>query len=579
MPIWLRRVVLGTVVVAQITFVVWSDLLIARRNREDTYHETAFDHVLQQGFFLGAVLAVVAGALLVDRQPRNRCGVVLIALGVSMSTWLSLDLRNPDFPHQPSRFYWVALLAGVALLRPLVVWLLLAWPTGRLTYGERRFVTVFGVGFFASVFLTDALAAGSVISIAEVDWLVRPLFPFRSWVVTIGVEIVVLVVVVRRFRSAARPARSLMFPVVIAATLMLAGDLSALASELMPSWRTADSHTTTFGFVVVGIDFLRFGAMPLVLLVASARRRGVRGATSTVELGAITATGSMSGVLAESLGDPTARVLYRSPIGWVDDTGGLVVGTAQDRRMTLVERDKVEVAAIEHSITARPAALESAAGTLVLLAEHQALDARTQARLRELRRVRSSVLEAEDATRRRLERDLHDGAQQQILTLALQARLVGEADTDAVAAAIRRVRDELLGLAEGVTEQVIGERGLASFLEALAAMSPIAVELSGRVPEVLDAPVAATAWFVASEAVTNATKHAAAEHVTIDVRPVGDMLVVAVRDDGCGGANPDGGGLAGLARRVRELGGQLVLNSPAGAGTSLVASLPLGFVR
>ncbi len=482
-------------------------------------------------------------------------------------------------PDEPSRLYWVTELASLALLRPLVVWLLLAWPTGRLTRGEHRLATVFGVGYFVSVFLFEALYKWSVIAVASLDWLTVPLRPFVYWVVAIGVEIVVLVVIVRRFRSAARPARSLIFPVVVAAVLMLAGDLSTLANNLLASWGRTGSLITRFGFVAMGIDFFRFSALPLVLLVAAALRRGLRGATSTVELGAMTVPGSISGVLAESLDDPTARVLYPSPVGWVDDTGDLVAGAGEDRRMTLVERDNVQVAAIEHSITARPAALESAAGTLALLAEHQALDARTQARLRELRRVRSSVLEAEDATRRRLERDLHDGAQQQILTLALQARLASEADADAVAAAIRRVRDELLGLAEGVTEQVIAERGLTSFLEALAAMSPIAVELSGRVPEVLGAPVAATAWFVASEAVTNATKHASADHVTIDVRPVGDMLMVAVRDDGCGGANPDGGGLAGLARRVRELGGQFVLNSPAGAGTSLVASLPLGFVR
>ncbi len=96
MPIWLRRVVLGTLVVAQVTFVVWSDRLIWRRNREDPYHETAFDHVLQQGFWVGAVLAVVAGALLVDRQPRNRCGVVLIAFGCLDVDVVELGPTEPE---------------------------------------------------------------------------------------------------------------------------------------------------------------------------------------------------------------------------------------------------------------------------------------------------------------------------------------------------------------------------------------------------------------------------------------------------------------------------------------------------
>ena len=224
----------------------------------------------------------------------------------------------------------------------------------------------------------------------------------------------------------------------------------------------------------------------------------------------------------------------------------------------------------------RPAALEAAAGTLGLLAEHRALEARTLARVRELRALRTEILEAEDATRQRLERDLHDGAQQQILALALQARIPDAMDDAQLAAEIRRVARELLGIADGVTERVIAERGLQSYLEALAAMAPVTVELSGHVPSGLDAPVAATAWFVASEAVGNAAKHASAGRVTVDVRPVGGVLRVAVNDDGCGGADPDGGGLGGLARRVRGLGGELLVHSPAGAGTALTASLPLG---
>ena len=138
------------------------------------------------------------------------------------------------------------------------------------------------------------------------------------------------------------------------------------------------------------------------------------------------------------------------------------------------------------------------------------------------------------------------------------------------------MRCELLEIAEGLTEGVIRERGLHSFLEALAAMSPVPVELCADVPADLDAPVAATAWFVASEAVGNAARRAAAMQVTVDVRPVGEVLMVTVSDDGCGGADPAGGGLTGLARRVHELGGDLVLHSPNGAGTALVASLPLG---
>jgi signal transduction histidine kinase len=282
----------------------------------------------------------------------------------------------------------------------------------------------------------------------------------------------------------------------------------------------------------------------------------------------------LSALITESLADSTARVLYPSGTGWVDDVGDSTPRPSGERSMTVVERDSEVVAAIDHDVVVRPAALEAAAGTLALLAEHRALEARTQGRVRELRRLRSTVLEAEDAVRRRLERDLHDGAQQQILALALQSRLCAVEGGDRLGAEIDRVRCELLEIAAGLTEGVIRERGLHSFLEALAAMSPVPVELCADVPADLDAPVAATAWFVASEAVGNAAKHAVAMQVTVDVRPVGDVLVVTVSDDGCGGADPAGGGLSGLAQRVRELGGDLVLHSPNGAGTALVASLP-----
>ena len=588
MNTWRRRAVLLSIVAAQIVFVVWSQVDAIRVLKLANYPQNWFDYVLQISFFTGAALAVIAGALLADRQPRNPCGVALIALGVAMGLFNSESLRNPFELGGPNRLEQQVLLAGVSLLRPILVWLLLAWPTGRLTRWEFRFVTVFAVSYIGSMFLLDELWNPAYGPVAALSWLEGPLTTFRNVDVSIGVMTVVLVVVVRRFATAAPSARTLMFPVVVASALFLVGELGAISNGLLSRWiRTSgmlpqdfdQTPLTSFGFVTLGLDYFRFLAIPLILLAAAARRRGVRGATPTVELGAMTKPGSMAEVLAGNLGDPTARILYPSGAEWVDDTGRPVADPADDRRLTLVERNHLPVAAIEHDAIARPAALESAASALGLLAEHQALDARTQARLRELRRVRSSVLEAEDDTRRRLERDLHDGAQQQILTLALQARLPGNPDGNELATAIRRVRDELLGLAEGVAEQVIAERGLTSFLEALVAMSPIAVQLSGRIPDALDAPVAATAWFIASEAVTNATKHAETDHVTLDIRSVGDMLVVAVSDDGRGGADADGGGLAGLARRVRDLGGHFALTSPLGTGTSLVASLPLGLAR
>jgi signal transduction histidine kinase len=568
----LRRLVLVLVVVAQIVFVAVAFRRCIVESRADPYHEAFTDWLFITSFFAGAVLAVVSGALLSERQRGNRCGMALLLLGVAMAAFWSCAVTSWD----GSTVGFVVKLAGIGLLRPTLVWVLLAWPTGRLGHWEGMVVLGFGISHLLLAFTSQMLFEDTPISVTSLDWIGNILLAFQFSVVTVAVAAVVLLVVVRRFRVLARPARSLMWPVVLAAALLLAGDLAVQLDTFLTYWtRTDTDHLTELGVFSTGTDLLRFVAIPLILLVAAGRRRGLKGERLVVELGAVTRHESMSAMIAETMGDDTARVLYPSEAGWVDGQG-LIVVARQGRHVTRVQRADQVVAAIEHDIVDRPAALEAAASTLGLLAEHRALDASTQARVRELRRLRTSMLEAEDATRQRLERDLHDGAQQQILALALQARLPGSMDDGQLATEIRRVALDLRATAEGATERVIAERGLQSFLEALAAMSPVAVVLSGRAPDTLEPPVAATAWFVASEAVGNAAKHASADHVSVDVRPLDGVLRVAVDDDGCGGADLAGGGLTGLARRVRSLGGELVVHSPRGAGTSLVASLPLG---
>jgi signal transduction histidine kinase len=573
MPRAYRRALLASVVVAQVGFVGWAYRAFVVASRADAYVETWFDWLLITSFFVGAVVAVIAGALLCDRQPGNRCGPGVVLLGVAMAAFWGFATT----PWGTSGQGYVVQLAGVSLLRPLLVAVLLAWPTGRLNKWESRFVIAFGVSQVVLWFAGQVLLEGTPISVTSMNWLAGTIGALEFYVATLGVELVVLLVVTRRFGAASAPARSLILPVLAAAALLLAGDLLVqLDSAWLRSWtRNAARQLTILGRIVVATDLLRFWAIPLLLLLAAGRRHGVSGSHLVVELGDVTRPEPMSAIIARSLGDPMTRVLYPTGHGWVDGDG-ISAAPRETRQLTHVERGGDVVAAIEHGTVDRPAALEAAAGTLGLLAEHRALEARTLARVRELRALRTEILEAEDQTRQRLERDLHDGAQQQILALALQARIPDAMDDAQLAAEIRRVAGELLAIADGVTEGVIAERGLQSYLEALAAMAPVTVELSGHVPSGLDPPVAATAWFVASEAVGNAAKHASAGRVTVDVRPVGGVLRVAVNDDGCGGADPDGGGLGGLARRVRGLGGELLVHSPAGAGTALTASLPLG---
>jgi PAS domain S-box-containing protein len=205
----------------------------------------------------------------------------------------------------------------------------------------------------------------------------------------------------------------------------------------------------------------------------------------------------------------------------------------------------------------------------------------------ELVESRARIVSAGDAERRRLERNLHDGAQQRLVTLSLQLRLAQgrlRNDPDAADALIGAAADELQlaleelrELARGLHPAVLADRGLVPALEALAARAPFPVEVEGVPAERLAEPVEAAVYFVVSESLANAAKHAEPSHATVTVATTGDAVSVEIADDGRGGAVLEGGtGLRGLADRVEALGGMLSVASAAGEGTTVRAELPLG---
>jgi signal transduction histidine kinase len=204
----------------------------------------------------------------------------------------------------------------------------------------------------------------------------------------------------------------------------------------------------------------------------------------------------------------------------------------------------------------------------------------------ELTTSRARIVATADQARRRIERDLHDGAQQRLVSLALQLRAaqaavppeLGElgADLARAAAEATGALEEVREIARGIHPPVLAEGGLRLALKALARRSPIPVDLQVHADRRLPEPVEVSAYYVIAEALTNAARHARASAVTVTVEDAGDILRVAVRDDGAGGADfARGTGLAGLKDRVEALGGRLFLRSPPGAGTSLRAELPL----
>lgn len=212
--------------------------------------------------------------------------------------------------------------------------------------------------------------------------------------------------------------------------------------------------------------------------------------------------------------------------------------------------------------------------------------ARLNVEVQGLRVSRGKGLDAAEFERRQIERNLHDGAQQRLVALAMglgMAKEKLETDPEAARQLVEEAHEhakqaivELRDLARGISPAVLTDRGLDAALSALAAQSPVPVDVSCRIGDRLPAPVESTAYFVVAEALANVAKHADANRASVAVHREGDQLMVEIQDDGIGGADPSGNGLTGLASRVEAVGGQLTVESAAGGPTVIKAELPCG---
>jgi signal transduction histidine kinase len=258
--------------------------------------------------------------------------------------------------------------------------------------------------------------------------------------------------------------------------------------------------------------------------------------------------------------------------------------------VTLLERDGEVLGALVHDPALReePELLDAVAAAARLALHNEQLADEVRAQLAEVQASRQRIVASGEAERRRLERDLHDGAQQRLVAVALRLRGIerraGESGNVALADALADATTELEAaladireLARGIRPPVLQEQGLGPALEVLAGRVPLPVatdlRLNGRLPDVVEA----TAYFAASEALANVLKHADARAVSLTAAAEDGAVILRVSDDGRGGADPaDGSGLVGLADRLEALGGSLTVDSAAGRGTTLGARIPQG---
>lgn len=331
---------------------------------------------------------------------------------------------------------------------------------------------------------------------------------------------------------------------------------------------------------------------PLGLLVGALRLRGGTGAAIALMAGPAGPPrgADLESTLQRALDDPTLQLLHAGPDGgWLDSAGWPTTLPAGDgdRAVALLEREGGPIGAIVHDATMLddPALVRTVGAAVALAVDNERLQDDLRLQLEEVRASRARIVEAGDAERQRIERDLHDGAQQRLVALAvslrtIRARLGADAPApvvselnaagDLVKAAIGEVRE----LARGLDPSILRAAGLAAAIESLADHSPIPVRVTIDLDSRLPAKAETAAYFVAAEALANAAKHSAASAVTVTANRTGDVLNLEVVDNGRGGALVEGSGIRGLADRIAAVGGTLTVASPPGAGTRVAASIP-----
>jgi len=338
--------------------------------------------------------------------------------------------------------------------------------------------------------------------------------------------------------------------------------------------------------------FAALALAPLVFLVGLLRARLARSALGdlVVELRADLAPSDLRDALARALRDPSVELAYWLPeFATYADVDGRPLDIAdlgRGRATTLIDRKEEHVAALLHdpSLQDEPELLGAVTAAAGIAVENGRLEAELRARLEELRGSRARVIDAGQKERQRLERNLHDGAQQRLIALSLELSLLeqrlggdSEATTrlDQARREIALTLEELRDVARGIHPAVLSGHGLEVALESIAARASVpvrlTVELDGRMEERLEV----VAYYVVSESLVNIAKHARATRATVDIAREDGQIVVEVVDDGIGGADTErGSGLRGLADRVEALGGRLRIWTPRGGGTRIKAEIP-----
>jgi signal transduction histidine kinase len=543
------------------------------------------DHVVEPGVRAAlldwiVVPYILAGLVAWWRRPESRFGPLMVAAGFVM--FLSgLQWSNQALPYT---------LGLVFDLAPVVLFLhvFLAFPTGRLEQPAERWLVVAGYAVaFGLQLVKMVLGYGGPDNLLAV--FVEPaaantvedieLFALAA------ISLAGLPLLAARRRGPGqlrRPSIALLVDSFALGLVALAVLLVA-AAFAWPSFETI--RRITFGVT---------GIAPVAFLVGLLSARLARSAVAglLIELRADPAPGELPEVFGRALRDPSLTLAYWLPEfeTWADLDGRPVQLPAEDadRVTTVIFGDGAPRAALVHhrSLSDEPELLDAVSAAAGIALENGRLQAELQARVQELRGSRERVIEAGQKERQRLERNLHDGAQQRLIALSLdlrmlEGRLGDDADSrdrlDRARQEIAMSLEELRAVARGIHPAVVSGHGLAVALESLAAGATVPVRLTVELDERVGEGVEVAAYYVVCESLVNIAKHAQASVATVVVSRANGELSVEIVDDGVGGADSERGtGLRGLADRVEALGGRLRVWTPPGGGTRVRADMPCG---
>jgi signal transduction histidine kinase len=538
---------------------------------------------------------ITTGLLVWARRPETRTGLLLTAAGFAGG----LNELAAVFP--TSALAYTIGFAAFHLDVPIIAQAVLSYPTGRLTTRlDRAFVATCYAFWFTHALTLLLFYDPRAPHDPQIREFPRRALPFThvAWQdltrirqVLDGILFMLVVgfvaLLIRKLVRATPGGRRIVLPLVVALGFVAAQ--FAVQVGLFFVGSSADFWTSPAMFwseTIVGLGTVL--ALAAGLLWGRSARAAV--ADLVVELER-TPPGSVRDALARTLGDPSLELALWLPErgSYVDVEGRPLELPANTcgRAVTVLGPVDAPVAALVHDpvLLERRALLTSAGAAARLALENERLQAELRMQLKELRASRARIVQAGDHERRRLERNLHDGAQQRLLSLGLAlqlararlgpesngaAELLAEADAE-----LRAALDELRELARGIHPAILTEQGLGAALRTLAERSPVAVNIVDIPTDRLPAQVAAAAYFLVSEALANVAKHAHASRVHVSVVRLDRRVLVNVDDDGVGNADPSrGSGLRGLADRVHALDGELIVDSPPGGGTHIHAEIP-----